>query len=114
MHERTVRLRPIADIGVTATLRSMMKEYVLDGTRITSLEAFYDVISEVLIPDATWGRNLDAMLTLREQGLGIPRPSGNWKNAWSGVTLPIGLTSAPPWTRRSDVTDPRYSIGSRR
>lgn len=76
----------------------MMKEYVLDGTKTTSLEAFYDVISEVRIPNAAWGRNLDAfddilrgdfgtpikvssldglILKLREQGLGIPRPSGN-------------------------------------
>ena len=50
----------------------MMKEYVLDGTKITSLEAFYDVISEVLIPDAAWGRNLDAFDDILRGGFGTP------------------------------------------
>jgi RNAse (barnase) inhibitor barstar len=38
----------------------MATEYVLDGSRIDSLEAFYDEISRVMIPDRAWGRNLDS------------------------------------------------------
>ncbi|MBL8537674.1 MAG: barstar family protein [Hyphomonadaceae bacterium] len=38
----------------------MTPEYVIDGSRITSLETFYDEITRVVIPDYPWGRNLDA------------------------------------------------------
>jgi len=51
---------PIADIRVCFTLARMMKEYVLDGAAITSLEAFYDQVSSSLAL-GDWGRNLDAL-----------------------------------------------------
>ena len=38
----------------------MRREFVIDGSRITSLESFWDEISNVLIPGHRWGRNLDA------------------------------------------------------
>ncbi|TAU45297.1 hypothetical protein ELI43_27435 (plasmid) [Rhizobium leguminosarum] len=41
----------------------MTTEYIIDGSRITSLESFFDEISRVLIPGAYWGRNLDALTT---------------------------------------------------
>jgi len=50
----------------------MTKEYVLDGTKVTSLEAFYDQVSERLIPDAYWGRNLDAFNDILRGGFGTP------------------------------------------
>lgn len=34
--------------------------YEIDGSRFGTLEGFYDEISRVLVPDADWGRNLDA------------------------------------------------------
>jgi len=51
---------------------AMAKEYVLDGTRITSLESFYEEISRVLIPGAQWGRNLDAFNDILRGGFGTP------------------------------------------
>jgi RNAse (barnase) inhibitor barstar len=53
----------------------MAKEYVLDGRKITSLEAFYDQVSSVLIPGADWGRNLDAFNDILRGGFGTP-PEG--------------------------------------
>lgn len=50
----------------------MTKEYVLDGAKITSLEAFYDAISDTLIPGAYWGRNLDAFNDILRGGFGTP------------------------------------------
>ncbi|WP_067678099.1 barstar family protein [Tsuneonella dongtanensis] len=50
----------------------MTKEYVLDGAKITSLETFYDQVSSVLIPDADWGRNLDAFNDILRGGFGTP------------------------------------------
>ena len=38
----------------------MAKTYVIDGKRFNTLEEFYEEISEVLIPDKAWGKNLDA------------------------------------------------------
>lgn len=51
---------------------SMANEYVLDGSRITSLETFYDEISRVLIPGRQWGRNLDAFNDILRGGFGTP------------------------------------------
>jgi RNAse (barnase) inhibitor barstar len=50
----------------------MAKEYVLDGSNVTSLEAFYDQISDTLIPGAYWGRNLDAFNDILRGGFGTP------------------------------------------
>ena len=50
----------------------MAKEYVLDGSKITSLEAFYEQVSRVLIPGASWGRNLDAFNDILRGGFGTP------------------------------------------
>lgn len=36
------------------------KTYVIDGTRFHDLDGFYDEISEQLLPETYWGRNLDA------------------------------------------------------
>jgi RNAse (barnase) inhibitor barstar len=51
---------------------AMTTEYVLDGTKIGSLEAFYEAISCTLIPGAGWGRNLDAFNDILRGGFGTP------------------------------------------
>jgi RNAse (barnase) inhibitor barstar len=58
-------------------------EYVIDGTRITSLETFYDEISRVLIPGADWGRNLDAFDDILCGGFGTPEGGFTliWRNS---------------------------------
>lgn len=53
----------------------MLKEYVLDGSKVTSLEAFFDQISDTLILGAYWGRNLDAFNDILRGGFGTP-PEG--------------------------------------
>ncbi|MBB2750205.1 UNVERIFIED_ORG: RNAse (barnase) inhibitor barstar [Rhizobium aethiopicum] len=50
----------------------MTTEYIIDGSRITSLESFFDGISCVLIPGAYWGRNLDAFNDILRGGFGTP------------------------------------------
>ena len=57
----------------TPVMPAPTTEYVLDGTRITSLETFYDEISRVLIPnDGFFGRNLDAFNDILRGGFGTP------------------------------------------
>lgn len=51
----------------------MTTEYTIDGSRIRSLEEFYDEISRVLIPSHRWGRNLDAFNDILKGGFGTPR-----------------------------------------
>jgi RNAse (barnase) inhibitor barstar len=57
--------------------------YEIDGGDFTTLEEFYDVISRVLIPDATWGRNLNAFNDILRGGFGTPEGGFvlHWKNA---------------------------------
>ena len=50
----------------------MVTELVLDGSRITSLDTFYDEVSRVLVPGADWGRNLDALDDILSGGFGTP------------------------------------------
>lgn len=50
----------------------MTRDYKIDGVRTISLEAFYDEISEILIPGAEWGRNLDAFNDILRGGFGTP------------------------------------------
>jgi len=56
--------------------------YQIDGSRFATLEGFYEEVARVLIPDASWGRNLDAFNDILRGGFGTP--SGgfviDWKN----------------------------------
>jgi RNAse (barnase) inhibitor barstar len=53
-------------------LPNKSREYILDGTRITSLEAFYEEVSRILIPGAWWGQNLNAFDDILRGGFGTP------------------------------------------
>jgi RNAse (barnase) inhibitor barstar len=46
--------------------------YVIDGRNFDTLEGFYGEISRVLIPQADWGRNLDAFNDILRGGFGTP------------------------------------------
>lgn len=64
---------------------SAVPELVLDGTRIWSLESFWDEVSRSLIPGVWWGRNLDAFNDILRGGFGTP-PGGfvlRWKESKS-------------------------------
>jgi RNAse (barnase) inhibitor barstar len=45
----------------------------IDGSRFSSLEGFWDEVSQRLIPGAWWGRNLDAFDDILQGGFGTPR-----------------------------------------
>jgi RNAse (barnase) inhibitor barstar len=50
----------------------MRRTYEIDGARFSTLQEFYDEIGRVLIPDARWGRNLDAFNDILRGGFGTP------------------------------------------
>ena len=50
----------------------MKRVIEIDGERFSSLEEFYDEVSERLIPGAYWGRSLDAFNDILRGGFGAP------------------------------------------
>jgi RNAse (barnase) inhibitor barstar len=50
----------------------MRLTFEIDGARFSSLEQFYDEVSERLIPGANWGHNLDAFNDILRGGFGTP------------------------------------------
>lgn len=46
--------------------------YEIDGRDFATLQEFYDVVSQVLIPGAEWGHNLNAFNDILRGGLGTP------------------------------------------
>lgn len=57
--------------------------YTIEGTRFATLEGFFAEVGRVLIPGATWGRNLDAFADILRGGFGTP-PGGFtliWRDA---------------------------------
>ena len=59
-----------------------MTTYEIDGTNFSTLEGFYDEISQSVIPGAAWGRNLDAFNDILRGGFGTPANGFTlrWKN----------------------------------
>ena len=57
--------------------------YTIDGSRFATLEEFYQEISDILIPDAYWGHNLDAFNDILRGGFGTPDEGFIlvWRNA---------------------------------
>jgi RNAse (barnase) inhibitor barstar len=57
--------------------------YEIDGRDFSTLEEFYEVVSRVLIPGATWGRNLDAFNDILRGGFGTAEGGFvlRWKNS---------------------------------
>lgn len=76
----------------------MTKEYILDGSKITSLEAFYDEVSEILIPGAYWGRNLDAFNDVLRGGFGTPE--GGFVLRWTHSVVSRANLSHPETLRQ--------------
>ena len=50
----------------------MLQALTLDGAKTTSLSARYEQVSQVQVPGAYWGRNLDAFNDLLRGGFGTP------------------------------------------
>lgn len=63
----------------------MPKEYIIEGSRIHSLEGFYDEISTIVIPSVNWGRNLDAFNDILRGGFGTP--DGGFIIRWANSAL---------------------------
>lgn len=65
---------------MTTTLK---QRYVIDGENFSTLDEFYDEVSRVLIPEAVWGRNLDAFNDILRGGFGTPAAGFVliWKNS---------------------------------
>ena len=54
--------------------------YEIDGRDFSTLEEFLEVIGNVLIPEADWGRSLDAFHDILRGGFGTPE--GGFRLRW--------------------------------
>lgn len=61
----------------------MAKKYLIDGIRFESLSGFYDEVSQIIIPNVGWGRNLNAFNDILRGGFGTPDEGFLiiWKNS---------------------------------
>ncbi|MFJ9453979.1 barstar family protein [Kitasatospora sp. NPDC101447] len=59
----------------------MTVTYVIDGSRIGSLEDFWDVVGQEIGVDGYFGRNLDAFADCLRGGFGTPE-DGDWLIEW--------------------------------
>ena len=59
--------------------------YEIDGRDFATLEDFFEVVGRVLIPGASWGRNLDAFNDILRGGFGTP--PGGFTIRWSRSDL---------------------------
>lgn len=78
----------------------MLTEYTLEGTKIQSLQDFYDEVERVLIPGAEWGRNLDALNDILYGGFGTPE--GDFKLVWKNSSFSkdkLGYSETANWIR---------------
>lgn len=89
-------------IVVELVVAMMLKKiFEIDGSRFSTLEGFFEEIARVLIPDAEWGRNLDAFNDILRGGFGTPEGGFvlRWRNSdlsrqrlgWEETLRQLGL-----------------------
>jgi RNAse (barnase) inhibitor barstar len=75
--------------------------YEIDGSRFSTLEGFYDEISNVLIPGAKWGHNLDAFNDILRGGFGTPE--GGFVLRWANSALSRDRLGYPETVRQLEL-----------
>lgn len=66
------RLYELAEQTGRALAGMAPKEFVLDGSRFSTLEGFFNEVDRVLCSGADWGHNLDAFNDILRGGFGTP------------------------------------------
>ncbi|GAA2428731.1 hypothetical protein GCM10010433_30950 [Streptomyces pulveraceus] len=96
----------------------MTVTYVIDGSRVTGLERFWEVIGEAVNgPGGYFGRNLDALADCLGGGMGTP-DDGDFAWEWRDHAVSaraLGHEETARWLRRSvDRVDPTNRAAVRR
>ena len=76
-------------------------ELVIDGSRVWSLESFWDEVSRSLIPGGWWGRNLDAFNDILRGGFGSPE--GGFVLRWSESETSRAFLGYPETIRQLEI-----------
>lgn len=72
--------------------------YEIYGHDFTTVEEFFDVVSRVLIPDASWGHNLNAFNDVLRGGFGTP--DGGFVLRWVNSALSREHLGCPETVRQ--------------
>ncbi|MEE1845514.1 MULTISPECIES: barstar family protein [unclassified Streptomyces] len=96
----------------------MTVTYVIDGSRVTGLERFWEVIGEAVNgPGGYFGRNLDALADCLGGGMGTP-DDGDFDWEWrdhAASARALGHEETARWLRQSlDRVDPTNRAAVRR
>lgn len=89
----------------------MVREFVIDGRKAVTLEAFYDEVSRVLIPGVEWGQNLDAFNDILRGGFGTPEAL--FLVRWADSAMSRELLSYPETVRQLEMRLRRCHPSSR-
>jgi hypothetical protein len=128
--------RRLGEALLDAAVVAELPAFELDGGNISSVETFFEEVSRVLIPDADWGRNLDAFNDILRGGFGTPERGGSccygrttgrpvsalatprrhacWSAGLSGATRPTGARLREISLSLGLRAAPRLSTGSSR
>jgi hypothetical protein len=73
----------------------------IDGARFDDLDGFWDEVSRWLVPDAYWGRNLNAFNDILRGGFGTPEGGFilRWRNAARSRRV-LGHEETARWCRQ--------------
>ena len=75
--------------------------FVIDGSRFDGLGGFWNEVERVLIPNAKWGRNLDALADVLAGGFGTP--TGGFVVRWVNAARSreqLGFPETVRWLER--------------
>ena len=79
----------------------MDSEFVIDGKRIVSLDAFFDEFGRVALSGARWGRNLNAFNDVLRGGFGTPDEGFTLR--WSNSEASREMLGYPETARQLEI-----------
>jgi len=86
--------------------------YEINGEEIKSIDEFYDVVSELLLPREFWGKNLDALNDILSGGFNVPESPYTiaWLQAGKSKQV-LGKASTINWYKQkvlSHINDKEF------
>jgi RNAse (barnase) inhibitor barstar len=85
--------------------------FVIDGSRFDGLGGFWNEVERVLIPNAKWGRNLDALADVLAGGFGTP--TGGFVVRWVYAARSRELLGFPETARWLEQRLPEVHASNR-
>lgn len=79
----------------------MTTTYEIDGRHFSTLEGFFEEVSNVVVPEYDWGHNLDAFNDILRGGFGTP--DGGFTVRWKNCELSKERLGYPETVRQLEL-----------